>query len=134
MLTCRILIVDNDPDDIDLLRSSLYEIGVKEVHGVHSMQKAIEFLQSITDPYNLPLLIITDLNMPRQNGHELLSHLKSTLRYSHIPVIILSTSGSAKETEKSISLGAQAYFIKPNSIKDYIILAEKLRAYITYPK
>ena len=131
MLTCRILIVDDDPDDIDLLRSSFHEIGVKEVQGVHSMLKTIEFLQSIDDLNDLPKIIITDLNMPGQNGYELLKFLKNNTRYKHIPVIVFSTSISCKEIETSMALGALDYISKPVLLEDYIDFAFKMNARIT---
>lgn len=130
MITCHILIVDDDPDDIDLLRSALHEIGVKEVHGVYSMQKAIEFLQPIVAINDLPKLIITDLNMPCHNGYELLKFVKTSPRYLHIPVIVFSTSLLGKEIQTSLALGALEYIPKPVLVEDYIDLAVKIKSLI----
>lgn len=131
MVTCRILIVDDDRDDLDLLCSSFHEIGVKEVNAVESVQEAIEFLQNADDKKVLPKLIVTDLNMPGQCGYELLKILKTTPLYMHIPVIIFSTSISEKEIKKSLSLGALDYIPKPILIEDYIDLVSKMNKRIT---
>ena len=131
MVTCRILIVDDDRDDLDLLCSSFHEIGVKEIHAVESVQEAIEFLQNADDKKELPKLIVTDLNMPGQCGYELLKFLKTTPLYMHIPVIIFSTSISEKEIKKSLSLGALDYIPKPILIEDYIDLVSKMNKRIT---
>ena len=131
MLTCRILIVDDDSDDIDLLLSSFHEIGVKEVHGVHSMPEAIKFLQFLGDLNALPKIIITDLNMPGQNGFELLKFLKNTTLYKQIPVIVFSTSISCKEIETSLALGALDYIPKPVLLEDYIDFASKINTRIS---
>ena len=130
MVTCQILIVDDDPDDIDILRTSFSEIGVKEVDGVESMRGAIAFLQSIADPNNLPKIIITDLNMPGQNGYDLLKCLKASAQFQHIPVIVFSTSLSNKEKEVSLSLGALDYIPKPILVEDYTDVAIKINEII----
>ena len=130
MLPCKILIVDDDRDDLDLLHSSFYEIGVKNIHTVESMREAIEFLKSAAGINILPKLIITDLNMPGQSGYDFLKFLKTTPHYMHIPVIIFSTSVSDKEIRKSLLLGAIDYIPKPVNLKDYVELAIKMNARI----
>ena len=130
MITYTILIVDDDPDDIEILRSAFHEIGAREIQGVLSMPQALDHLQSIEDINDLPKLIITDLNMPGQNGYELLRFLKASPRYRHIPVIVCSTSVSCKEKETSLSLGAIDYIPKPVLVVDYKNLAAKMVARI----
>jgi len=130
MTSCHILIVDDDPDDIDILCASFQEIGVKNAHGVQSMQRAIELLESITDEIKLPAIIITDLNMPRQNGYELLKFIKASTRYKQIPIIVLSTSLSSNEIKKSLGLGALGYIPKPVLKEEYINLAVKIKSMI----
>ncbi|MSN25726.1 MAG: response regulator [Geobacter sp.] len=58
-------------------------------------------------------LILTDINMPDINGLEFISYLRNNPNYSHIPVFIISTEGSAKDIEKGKLLGANEYLIKP---------------------
>jgi len=58
-------------------------------------------------------LILTDINMPDINGLELISYLRNNPNYTHIPVFIISTEGSAKDIEKGKLLGANEYLIKP---------------------
>ena len=58
-------------------------------------------------------LIVTDINMPDINGLELVSFAKQDPKYREIPLVIVSTEGSERDREKGMSLGADAYLVKP---------------------
>lgn len=58
-------------------------------------------------------LIITDINMPDINGLELINFVKTNPEYSHIPLIVVTTEGSARDREKGMALGASEYMVKP---------------------
>jgi two-component system chemotaxis response regulator CheY len=58
-------------------------------------------------------LILTDINMPDINGLELVSFVKGNAAYRSIPLIIVSTESSERDREKGLSLGADAYLVKP---------------------
>ncbi|MDH5202706.1 MAG: response regulator, partial [Nitrospirota bacterium] len=58
-------------------------------------------------------LVITDINMPDINGLELISFLKNNPRYSHIPLIIVTTERSDEDRKRGLALGAAAYITKP---------------------
>jgi two-component system chemotaxis response regulator CheY len=57
--------------------------------------------------------VITDINMPDINGLELVSFIRQSPNYRTTPLIIISTEGSARDREKGMSLGANAYLVKP---------------------
>jgi len=58
-------------------------------------------------------LVITDINMPDINGLELVSFIKNNPHYRTTPLLIISTEGSDRDREKGLSLGADAYLVKP---------------------
>jgi two-component system chemotaxis response regulator CheY len=58
-------------------------------------------------------LIITDINMPDINGLELISFIRNNENYRETPLFIISTEGSERDREKGMSLGANAYLVKP---------------------
>ena len=58
-------------------------------------------------------LIITDINMPDINGLELVSFLKNHPHYAHLPIIIVTTEGRDDDRRRGLSLGAEAYLVKP---------------------
>lgn len=58
-------------------------------------------------------LVITDINMPDINGLELIQFLRSNPKFSGVPLIVISTEGSARDRQKGLALGADAYVVKP---------------------
>lgn len=60
-------------------------------------------------------LIITDINMPDINGLELVNFIRTNETYRETPLVIISTEGSERDREKGLSLGANAYLVKPFS-------------------
>ena len=130
MRTCNILIVDDDPDDRDILIETFHQIGVEHIHGVTSADAAIVFLQEIADDRKLPKLIITDLNMPGISGYELLRALKEMHRYQHIPVVVCSTSSAVHEAESCLASGAKDYITKPSAISDYLQITLQMRTLV----
>lgn len=61
----------------------------------------------------LPDAIISDLNMPKLDGYQLLIQLKSSEKYATIPVFICSNSASPVDKEKCMKGGATEYIVKP---------------------
>ena len=58
-------------------------------------------------------IILTDLNMPRMNGLELLRALKQNENYRHIPVVLITTEGSEERIQEARALGISGYIQKP---------------------
>jgi CheY-like chemotaxis protein len=126
MSYCKILIIDDDTDDVEILADAFTQSGVDGVHYVHSAMQAFMYLQSIEDPSNLPKLIVTDLYLPGITGPEFLADLKKMDKYKHIHVIVLSGSKTQKEIEKYKELGAIDYLTKPSSYDQYVKVAKDI--------
>lgn len=112
-LAPTILYVDDDSDDCLILKTSFEDTG-NATHLVFANdgEEAVRYLNSVA-PSSLPDLIVLDLNMPRWDGRQTLSYLKSQPHLAAIPVVILSTSESKKEKDACAELGAASYFKKP---------------------
>jgi CheY-like chemotaxis protein len=109
----KVLYVDDDNDDC-LLLSESFAATTSDARLVCAPggQEAINYLNSVHDEH-LPSLIILDLNMPRWDGRQTLSYIKSHPEYASIPVVILSTSESKLDKEVCKRLGAASYLRKP---------------------
>jgi len=88
-----ILVVDDDPEVIELVRWILEE---EKIH-VKTAENGVKALESVKD--TIPDLILLDLMMPEMDGFEVLSRLKNKEEWAEIPVIII-TAKTLKETEK----------------------------------
>lgn len=123
---CKILIIDDDEDDVGILAEALAKSGVDEVHYVYSGIRAFMYLEE-TEPDSLPKLIITDHCLPGMTGADFLRDLKKMEKYSHIPVIVLSTTKSPQEVERYRQMGALDYLIKPTSFDEYFKIAAEIK-------
>ena len=118
----RILIVEDSPTMRALLVSALEDLeGSPKISEVESGFEALRQLPR--ESYDL---ILTDINMPDINGLELVSFVKTNEAYRSIPVIIVSTEGSDRDRDKGMSLGADAYVVKPFEPEDLRQLARDL--------
>ena len=126
MNVCKILIIDDDEDDVQLLAEAFAQSGVDNVHYVFSAMKAFMYLEEVQHK-GLPKLIITDLYLPGITGAEFLKDLKSMEKYKHIHVVVLSTEKTPVEIEKYRQLGAIDYIEKPKTYNDYFKVAEEIK-------
>ncbi|HVG11717.1 MAG TPA: response regulator [Flavisolibacter sp.] len=123
----KILIIDDDQDDVEILADVFKSTGVESVHYVHSAMEAFMYLEA-QSPGTLPKLIVTDLYIPGITGAEFLADLKSMEPYRHIHVVVLSSIKSSTEIEKYKKLGASDYIEKPSSYEEYLNVARRIKA------
>jgi CheY-like chemotaxis protein len=124
---CKILIIDDDEDDIEILTNAFLQSGVNALQHVKTAMEAFMFLESVVHE-QLPKLIITDNFLPGISGKEFLADLKRMEKYKHIPVIVLSTSKTDEEIEEYKKIGVIDYVIKPASYDDYVKVTETIKA------
>lgn len=104
----NILIVEDSATTRALIRAVIEDMGYFNTVEAGSGFEALKLLP--TQEFNL---VITDVNMPDINGLELIHFIKSNPRYSHIPLIIVSTERSEEDKKRGIALGASSYITKP---------------------
>lgn len=112
-----ILHVENDPDDVLLIRRALGRAGIENpVHVVENGEEAVRFLTRAAaghDRAGLPTLILLDLSMPRMAGHDVLRWLREQRVLRRIPVIVLTSSNAAADIAEAYDAGANGYLVKP---------------------
>lgn len=121
----RILIADDDPEDLELIEEFLLmEAPKARLYKFMDGRSASEYLDALPDS-DLPSLIILDYNMPGLTGSQVLALLKTVNRYKQIPKVVLSTSNTTKFIRESLNNGAMEYIVKPESIAGIHDLAKK---------
>jgi phosphoserine phosphatase RsbU/P len=103
----KILIVDDEPFNIDYLEQELEEIDCQTITAVNGLE-ALNKVQA-----EAPDLILLDIMMPVMDGFEVLSRLKANPATRAIPVIVISASSDMKSVVKGIQMGAEDYLPKP---------------------
>lgn len=122
---CKILIIDDDQDDIGILSETLALCGADSIHYVFTAVAAFAYLESV-DPANLPVLIISDHYLPGITGFEFMKDLKSMEKYKHILVIILSSHHTEDEIRQYCEMGALDYLEKPSTYDEYVRVAAEI--------
>jgi len=102
-----IMVVDNDPDFVDIIRARL-EQREFNVLCVSSGAQALAALEK-----QKPDLILLDIMMPEMDGFEVLRRLKAATETLSIPVILLSARGQLKDISTGYEIGADHYITKP---------------------
>jgi CheY-like chemotaxis protein len=114
-----ILMVDDDPDDLILIREAFDENRFEgEIQSVNDGEELLDYLNNRgkyinRELYPKPDLILLDLNMPRKDGREALAEIKADPNLKILPIIVLTTSNSTEDIIRSYNLGANSYIIKP---------------------
>ena len=119
----QILVADDDPDDVLLLKEAMGEVGnVCQIRSVADGQELMEYLGGREKGGEVPRpdLILLDLNMPRKNGFEVLKELKADPVYRRIPVVIWTTSRREEDVSKTYFLGCNSYMTKPASFEELV--------------
>ncbi|CAH0996053.1 Response regulator rcp1 [Emticicia aquatica] len=111
----RVIICDDDEDDLFLIKSVLEDIQFK--NQTVFLKNGFEVMETLqkNDRDATVGLILLDLNMPKMDGREVLKAIKSNPDYCRIPVVILTTSGSPQDIEQCYALGANCFISKPSS-------------------
>jgi len=109
----NILYADDDTDDCHFFKEALDELRLSTHHSaVHDGEQLMQYLADET--IELPHVLFLDLNMPRKNGTECLSEIKSDARMKELTVIIFSTSFEQAEVNQLYKDGAHFYIHKPS--------------------
>ena len=120
----NILIVDDDADDREIIKDAFLSLEEEQEYiFLDNGDKLIEYLEHNVAT-NLPSLILLDLNMPGNDGREVLKQLKTNKRYHHIPTIVLTTSSSNRDKLTSYDLGANCFITKPDTFSKMIDLTK----------
>jgi two-component system, chemotaxis family, response regulator Rcp1 len=120
--TVTILLVEDNPGDVRLMREALCPNGSKKLLVVEDGEQAIRFLRR-ANPYAdspRPDLIFLDLNLPRKDGREVLAEIKADTSLRRIPVIVLTTSEADRDVHRVYDLHANCYVRKPTDLDDYL--------------
>jgi CheY-like chemotaxis protein len=130
----RILIVEDDPNDVELTMTALEDYKLaNEVVVTRDGQEALDYLycrgQFSTRPNENPAVMLLDLKLPKVDGLEVLQQIKSDERLKLIPVVVLTSSHEEKDMMRSYKLGVNAYVVKPVDFHEFVNAVRELGAF-----
>ena len=129
-----ILIADDDADDRMMIKEALEENNFShDMRFVQDGEELLDYLHQrgkyLTEKVLRPNLIILDLNMPKVDGRETLSQIKSNVNLKRIPVIVLTTSRAEEDIIRTYDLGVNSFICKPVRYNDLVIVAREIGNY-----
>ena len=118
----RILLVEDSPSDVRLIREALKETPVPvQITVAQDGVEAMDYLRSTESDHSArPDLVLLDLNLPRKNGREVLAEVKSSPSLKQIPVLVMTSSRADEDIAQAYSLNANCYITKPGDLQEYI--------------
>ena len=114
-----ILLVEDNPDDVELTRIAFAEAKIaNDLVVVSDGAQALDFLfargeYAHRDPADLPSIVLLDLNLPKVDGREVLQAIRASEATRNLPVVVLTTSAEPFDVEASYALGVNSYIQKP---------------------
>jgi len=120
-----VYIVDDDPDDRQIILDAFLE---NKYQGDYAfIETGDQLTENLRDPNSMfPSLIMLDLNLPGVMGLVVLQEIRSQREYSHIPIIILTTSTLHMDRKLAYEYGANCFLRKPNSFADLVSLLDAI--------
>jgi DNA-binding response OmpR family regulator len=121
----RILIVEDDPKDVELTMTALEEYNLaNEVVVTGNGADALDYLYcrgKFSGRYgDNPAVMLLDLKLPKVDGLEVLKQVKSDEKLRLIPVVVLTSSREEKDMVASYKLGVNAYVVKPVDFHEFV--------------
>jgi CheY-like chemotaxis protein len=127
--TLTVLVIEDNLGDFHLLEESFEEQGIPaKLHLASNAVQAFSFLgrQGGFAAVPVPDLILLDLNLPVIHGAKILDVIRTTKEWSHLPVVVLSSSTLKRDQEQAAMHGVEAYLVKPSHFDGYLELARTI--------
>lgn len=125
----RILLVEDNTFDAKVFRRALREAKLENpITVVGNGVEALITLRNCAGSENRDLVLITDLNMPRVSGFDLLRTIRGDTAFAHLPVFVITTSDALTDRERALEFGVEGYIHKTGEGRDFI---EPIVAYLT---
>ena len=129
--TARILLVEDDPRDVELTMTALEDYNLtNEVVVVHDGEEALDYLYcrgKFESRINQnPAVMLLDLKLPKVDGLEVLEKVKADEKLRMIPVVVLTSSREERDMVASYKLGVNAYVVKPVDFHEFVNAIKEL--------
>jgi len=130
----RILLVEDDPNDVELTVTGLAEYNLaNEVIIANDGEEALDYLfrrgKFAGRSGGNPAVVLLDLKLPKVGGLEVLRSMKSDERLRLVPVVILTSSREERDMVEGYELGTNAYVVKPVDFHQFVDAIKHIGAF-----
>lgn len=121
----RILVIDDMPSIRDLVKNTLKAMGYKNIQEAADGEEGLKVLLECNNPGGEIQLVISDWNMPKMKGLDLLKQVRATAEWTNLPFVLLTSESERDQVTEAVLAGVSNYIVKPFSAK---IFEDKLKA------
>lgn len=131
----EILLVEDNPDDVELTRIAFEEARIlNRLTVVGDGVEALDYLfargvHAARNPRELPSIVLLDLNLPKLDGRDVLQAIRANAATRSLPVVVLTTSTEPFDLEASYELGVNSYIQKPVDFERFVKAVKQIGLY-----
>ncbi|MFZ2097072.1 MAG: response regulator [Anaerolineales bacterium] len=128
----NILLVEDNPGDVRLIQEIFQDGKIyNRLEITRDGEEAINYLHHVGQYKHVPRpdLILLDLNLPKKNGPEVLTEIKSDAHLRRIPVIILTASQAEEDVARAYDRYANCYLTKPIDLNEFINVVQQIKTF-----
>jgi two-component system, response regulator len=129
----QILLIEDDPNDVELIQIALDSYNfVNKIDVVSDGEQAIYYLfgrdgQPPTHP--LPRLILLDLKLPKIDGIQILEMIRRSPRTRNLVVVVMTSSAENRDLQACYDLGVNSYIVKPLDFQQFVEMSQQVGFY-----
>lgn len=129
----EILLVEDDPNDVELIQLALDEYNfVNQIRIVRDGEQALHYLlgrdgEAPTEP--LPRLVLLDLKLPKVSGIEVLEQIRRHPRTQQVVVVVMTSSAENQDLQACYELGVNSYIVKPLDFQQFVEVSRQVGVY-----
>jgi len=129
----QILLVEDDPNDVELIQLALDSYNfVNKIDVVSDGEQAIHYLfgrDGQPPTQSLPRLILLDLKLPKIDGIQILEMIRQSPRTRNLVVVVMTSSAENRDLKACYDLGVNSYIVKPLDFQQFVEMARQVGLY-----
>ncbi|PZV14981.1 MAG: two-component system response regulator [Pseudanabaena sp.] len=129
----QILLVEDDPNDVELIQIALDSYNfVNKIDVVSDGEQAIHYLfgrDGELPTHPLPRLILLDLKLPKIDGIQVLEMIRSSPRTRNLVVVVMTSSAENRDLRACYDLGVNSYIVKPLDFQQFVQMSQQVGFY-----
>ncbi len=133
METTKILLIEDDPNDVELIQIALDSYNfVNKIDVVSDGEQAIHYLfgrDGELPTHPLPRLILLDLKLPKIDGIQVLEMIRSSPRTRNLVVVVMTSSAENRDLKACYDLGVNSYIVKPLDFQQFVEISQQVGFY-----
>ena len=127
-----ILVVEDNPMDLDLMLQALEEHGVgNTIVACRDGEEALRYMEQHRSPSDnqLPVVVLLDLKLPKVDGIGVLQQARADPVWKQVPFVVMTTSRAGQDVEAAYQLGVNSYIVKPVDFQAFMEVVRSIKMY-----